>query len=401
MTAQRQSLSLSQAAPVAISSDAPPDTRRIAVMTLAHFVNDSYGNYIAVLLPLLIVKLEFSLSLAGVLVAAYTITSSIVQPALGYVADRLATRVISVVGTMAAAVGASLLGLAPHYIFLVMLAVVSGLGTAAYHPQAAAMVVNVAGRRRATMMSLYLMGGNLGFAVGPTLAVWVVNNLGWRGMPLLAIPGLAMGAVVYVAAPRNWSPNAGRGGPSLLQVIKQNRQILGRLLGVVGVRSWGHMGLMAFLPIFLVTTKGFNESRAAVLVTVLLFTGAFGGVIGGWIADSRWVSRRTVIVVSLLAAGVFALAMLQSNGPLIWVFAVLTGLTLLGSFSVLTVKGQEVLPNNVGLASGFMLGLTIGLGGLGTLPLGFLADQIGLSTVIHLTVILPPIAALLALRLPD
>ncbi|MGH6915636.1 MAG: MFS transporter, partial [Geminicoccales bacterium] len=335
------------------------------------------------------------------LVASYTITSSIVQPALGYVADRLATRVISVFGTMTAAIGASLLGLAPHYVFLVVLAMISGLGTAAYHPQAAAMVLNVAGRRRATMMSLYLMGGNLGFAVGPILAVWVIEHLGWRGMPLLALPGLAMGGVIYVAAPRNWSPNAGRGGPSLLEVIKRNRGILGRLLAVVGVRSWGHMGLMAFLPIFLVDFKGFTEGGAAVLVTVLLFTGAFGGVIGGWIADSQRASRRTVIVVSLLCAGVFAFAMLQSNGPWLWVFAVLTGLTLLGSFSVLTVKGQEVLPNNVGLASGFMLGLTIGLGGLGTLPLGILADQIGLSPVIHVTALLPPLAALLALRLPD
>jgi MFS transporter, FSR family, fosmidomycin resistance protein len=400
MTVRREAISIPQQAS-AVRADAPPDTRRIAVMTLAHFVNDSYGNYIAVLLPLLIAKLEFSLSAAGVLVAAYTITSSIVQPALGYVADRLATRMISVFGTMAAAIGASLLGLAPQYVFLIMLAIVSGLGTAAYHPQAAAMVVNVAGRRRATIMSLYLMGGNLGFAIGPAVAVWVVENLGWRGMPLLAIPGLAMGAVLYVAAPRNWSPNAGTGGPSLIEVISKNRRILGRLLAVVGVRSWGHMGLMAFLPIFLVDYKGFSEGDAAVLVTVLLFTGAFGGVIGGWIADSHWASRRTVIVVSLLLAGIFGMAMLESTGASLWIFAVLTGLTLLGSFSVLTVKGQEVLPNNVGLASGFMLGLTIGLGGLGTLPLGFLADHIGLSPVIHFTVLLPPVAALLAMRLPE
>jgi len=399
MTAQQRAV----APPIAAASslDAPPDTRRIAVMALAHFVNDSYGNYIAVLLPLLRPELGFSLGLAGVLVAAYQITSSIVQPALGYVADRFATRVISVFGTMAAAIGASLMGLAPHYVFLVMLAVVSGLGTAAYHPQAAAMVVNVAGRRRATMMSLYLMGGNLGFAVGPTVAVWVVEHLGWRGMPLLAIPGLLMGGVIYIAAPRDWSPNAGVGGPSLLDVIKRNRVVLGRLLAVVGVRSWGHMGLMAFLPTFLVEGKDFSERGAAVLVTVLLFTGAFGGVIGGWIGDSGWTSRRTVIVVSLALAGVFGFAMLQVDGALLYTFAVLTGLTLLGSFSVLTVKGQEVLPNNVGLASGFMLGLTIGLGGLGTLPLGFVADQVGLSPVLHFAVLLPPVAALLALRLPE
>lgn len=375
------------------------DVPRIGLMTLAHFVNDSYGNYIAILLPLLAVRLDFNLGLAGVMVTAYTITSSIVQPGLGYIADRLATRVLSVVGTMAAAVGTSLLGLAPHYSVLVMLAVVSGLGTAAYHPQAAAMVVNVAGRRRATVMSLYLLGGNLGFAVGPYVAVWVVDHIGWHGMPMLAIPGLLMGAVLYVAAPRDWSPHAGAEGPSLWQVITANRGVLGRLLGVVGVRSWGHYGLLAFLPFYL-KERGMSADRTALLVTTLLLTGAFGGVIGGYVAD-HWLRRRTVIVASLLLAGGFGMLFLSADGPWRWALAVLTGVTLLGSFSVLTVKGQEVLPNNVGLASGFMLGLTIGLGGLGVLPLGFIADRIGVSAVIHFAALLPPVAALLALRLPE
>ena len=398
MTAHRQALTASRTSELTVSVG-PPDIRRIGLMTLAHFVNDSYGNYVVILLPLLAARLDFSLGLAGVMVTAYSITSSIIQPALGYVADRLATRMLSVVGTMAAAIGAACLGLAPQYIVLVALAILSGLGTAAYHPQAAAMVVNVAGQRRATAMSVYLLGGNVGFAIGPYLAVWVLRQLGWHGLPLLAIPGLAMGAVLFVAAPRDWSASAGAGGPSLLRVVRENRAVLGRLLGVVSVRSWGHYGLMAFLPFYL-RDQGMPQQQAALLITTLLLTGALGGVVGGWLADT-WVSRRTVIVVSLVLAGVFGMALLEAGGPLRWVFAVLTGLTLLGSFSVLTVKGQEVLPNNVGLASGFMLGLTIGLGGLGALPLGFLADRVGLWPVIHFAVLLPPVAALLALRLPE
>lgn len=395
--------SQSQAFPLSASAVAmarPADVRRISLMTLAHFVNDSYGNYLAVLLPLLIPRLDLSYGQFSILVAAYTVTSSIVQPGLGYLADRLATRMLSVVGTVAAAVGATAIGLAPQYALLVPLVLLSGLGTAAYHPQAAAMVVNVAGRRRATAMSLYLLGGNLGFALGGVTALWVVENLGWRPLIFLCIPGLLMGALVYVAAPRNWSPDAGSGGPSLWRVIAEHRGLLGRLLAVVGIRSWGHYGLMSFLAAYLVEYERWDARRAGVLVAVVLFTGAFGGVIGGWVADT-WVSRRTVIILSLVLAGVFGTLLLQIDGPARWVLAVLTGLTLLGSFSVLTVKGQEVLPNNVGLASGFMLGLTIGIGGLGTLPLGFAADIVGLAPVIHFAVLLPPVAALLALRLPD
>jgi MFS transporter, FSR family, fosmidomycin resistance protein len=376
------------------------DLPRIGLMTFAHFVNDSYGNYIANLLPLLTVKLAFDKGLAGILVAAYSITSSVIQPALGYLADRLATRMLSVVGLLASAVGAVLMGVAPHYVVLLALAIVSGLGTASYHPQAAAMVVNVAGNRRATMMSLYLLGGNLGFAGGGWLVVWIALNLGWGAVGLLAIPGMLTAALVYFAAPRDWSPNAGQTGPSLGDVIRENRAVLTRLLAVVSIRSWGHTGLMAFLPLYFVEEKGMAEDEASLLITIVLLTGAFGGVIGGYLADN-WVKRRTVIVVTLLLAGLFGFLMLEADGVMRWVLAVLTGLNLLGSFSVLTVKGQELLPNNVGLASGFMLGLTIGLGGLFTTPLGFAAEAFGLSPVLHAVVFLPPLAALLALRLPE
>ena len=135
-------------------------------------------------------------------------------------------------------------------------------------------------------------------------------------------------------------------------------------------------------------------------MALITLAGAVGGVAGGYIAD-RWTSRRTVIVGSLLLASGCTFMLLHSDGALRWVWAALTGMTLLGSFAVLTVKGQEVMPKNVGLASGFMLGLTIGLGGLFVLPMGALADQIGLNPVIHIAVVLPPVAALLARTLPE
>jgi FSR family fosmidomycin resistance protein-like MFS transporter len=209
-----------------------------------------------------------------------------------------------------------------------------------------------------------------------------------------------MCVLLYFAAPRDWSPNAGQGGPSLREVLHAHRAVLTRLLAVVSIRSWGHTGLMAFLPLYFVEEKGMAEDNASLLVTAMLLTGAFGGVLGGYLADN-WVKRRTVIVASLLLAGIFGFLMLEADGVMRWVLALLTGVNLLGSFSVLTVKGQELLPNNVGLASGFMLGLTIGLGGLFTTPLGFAAEHFGLAPVLHAVVFLPPLAALLALRLPE
>lgn len=375
------------------------DLPRIGVMALAHGINDSYGNYVAILLPLLKDELGFSLALASAVVTANTITSGVIQPLLGYMADRWATRLMSVLGLLLSAVGASLLGLAPHYTILIVLAVISGFGTAAYHPQAAAMVVAVAGERKATMMSLYLMGGNVGFALGPLMVTWLVAADGLHATPMAIVPGLLGAAMVYGFAPRNWSPRATGAGPGLWTVIKKHRGVLTRLLAVVTTRSWAHYSLMAFLPLYL-SDLGVGKGERAAIVALITFSGAFGGVIGGYVAD-RWTSRRAVIMGSLLLATGCTFMLLHSTEAWRWLWAALTGMTLLGSFSVLTVKGQEILPQNVGLASGFMLGLTIGLGGLFVLPMGALADHIGLTPVIHIAVILPPVAALLARALPE
>jgi FSR family fosmidomycin resistance protein-like MFS transporter len=375
------------------------DLPRIGLLTLAHLINDSYGNYVAILLPLLRDDLHFSLGLASALVTANTITSGVIQPLLGYVADRWATRLMSVAGILMAAAGASLLGLAPHYLVLVVLAILSGLGTAVYHPQAAAMVVAVAGERRATMMSLYLMGGNVGLATGPWLVTLLVEGHGLQATWLMLLPGALGALMLYQFAPRQWSPTPPGSGPPLWTVLRRHRGILTRLLAVVATRSWAHYTLLAFLPLYL-RDLGVGASERAGIVFLITFAGAFGGVVGGYLAD-RWVSRRTVIVGSLVLATGCTLFLLHSDGWVRWLWASLTGMTLLGSFSVLTVKGQEVLPQNVGLASGFMLGLTISLGGLFVLPMGTVADVIGLAPVIHLAVVLPPLAALMALALPE
>lgn len=375
------------------------DLPRIGALAVAHGINDSYGNYVIILMPLLADSLGFSRALATVIITANTITSAIIQPLFGYVADRWATRLMSVAGILMSAAGAAALGLAPHYAMLIAFAALSGLGTATYHPQASAMVVAVSGERKATMMSLYLMGGNVGLALGPLAANSLVSLRGLHATWLAIFPGLAGAVLLYLFAPRNWSPAPAGSGPSLWSVIRTNRNVLSRLLAVVATRSWAHYTLLAFLPFYL-RDLGVGRAERAGIVALITLSGAFGGVVGGYIAD-RWTSRRAVIMGSLLLAGGCTFMLLHSDGALRWMWAALTGMTLLGSFAVLTVKGQEVMPRNVGLASGVMLGLTIGLGGLFVLPMGPLSEVVGLSPVIHIAVVLPPVAAVLARALPE
>lgn len=376
------------------------DVRRIAVMTLAHFANDTYGQYLPILLPLLAASLGFSLSLATLAITAYTITSSIIQPYLGHIADRYATRLISVLGMVGSAVGASLLGVAPSFFVLILLAIVAGVGTASYHPQAAAMVVAVSGRRKATMMSIYLVGGSVGFALGPLLVARVAH-VSLHATPLLMLPGIAMAVALYAFAPRDWAPvGAARGstGPSLFRVLRQHQRVLLLLLGVVVLRSWTQQGISTFLP-FYYRHLGYAAGHAATVLSIFGLTGAFGGLLGGYLADRF--AQRPVIVLSLLLAGPLLVAMPYLDGAELYMDAALAGILLLSSWNVLTVKGQQLLSKNVGMASGLMLGFSIGLGGLGVVPMGIVADHIGTLPVLIALGVLAPLAGLLALTLPD
>ncbi|HEY7295628.1 MAG TPA: MFS transporter [Dehalococcoidia bacterium] len=394
-----------QSAGAAPASGAAPDacdTLRIAGMALAHFVNDSYGQYLAILLPLLAISIGFDVGRATIIVTAYTITSSIIQPLLGHFADRHTTRLISVLGLAAAAIGGSLLGISPNFLVLVLFAVLAGLGTAMYHPQAAAMVVAIAGRRKSTMMSFYLVGGSIGFALGPKIVQWVANR-DLHATPLLMLPGLAMALALALLAPRGWAPvRSGGESPSLWGVLRAHRRILSLLLGVVVLRSWTQLGVSTFLPFYYsqeYADHQYASNHAANVIAVFSLTGAFGGLLGGFLADRF--GQKPVIVLSLIAAGPLLLVLPHVDGPALYLIAAASGILLLSSWNVLTVKGQTLLSHNVGMASGLMLGFSIGLGGLGAIPLGFVGDQTGILPILVFCALLAPLAGLLALRLPD
>lgn len=375
------------------------NVHRVAIMSLAHFVNDCYGTpEIAILLPLLAATLGFSLGVAALLVTAYTISSSIIQPLMGHIADRHATRLISVGGMIAGAAGASMLGISPSFAVLLLFAVVAGVGTATYHPQAAAIVLATSGERKVTTMSTYLVGGNLGLALGP-LAVARVARWNLHATPLLMLPGIAMAIVLYCFTPKDWAAGrvGGRTGPSLLAVLWRHRQILSILLGVVILRSWTQQGFITFLPFFY-RHQGFGPGHAAAVLAALGVTGAFGGLLGGFFADRF--SQRPVIVVALILAGPLLIVLPHLGGPALYADAALSGIMLLSSWYVLTVMGQQLLNQNVGMASGLMLGFSIGLGGLGVIPMGVVADRIGILPILTFLGLLAPVAGLLAIALP-
>ena len=368
----------------------------IALMVLGHMVVDSTQNLLPVLLPMLQHRFDLNYFQVGVAAALSSISSSMVQPAFGWISDRWAARWFIPAGILWTGLSVGMLGLVPNYWVLLAVVVSTGIGTAAFHPIASIAVAHASRAQRGLAMSFFSAGGNVGFAVGPSIAIWVLAWFSLKGTLLMVVPCLLMAAATYLWRGEITAPTE---APTQQKVQTNVSFPWGRLTALcvlITLRSWGYSGLIIFLPLLL-HEEGFPLTLAARVLFVFLFFGAMGGLLGGHLSDR--LGRRRVIAVSLLAYPFLMAAAMILTGPMRWLILALAGMTLLASFAVTVVFAQELLPDNLGLASGLALGLAFGTGGLGVGLSGLLADILGLRESVWILVMLPGLAGLLALGL--
>ena len=368
----------------------------IALACLSHTIVDASQNILPVVLPLLQDRFHLSYGQVGMAAALLNVSSSIIQPAFGWISDRWPTRWFMPVGIAWTGLSMSAVGLVPSYPALLVVIVLAGLGTAAFHPIASIAVTHASGNRRGFGMSFFSAGGNLGFAIGPMLAAWLLTWLGLPGTLLVIVPGLLMGAAMYV-----WRDEFVASAPAVAGHGSRTRGPipwgrLSRLCALITLRSWGYSGLIVFIPLLL-REQGVTLSMAGRALFVFLFFGALGGMLGGYLSDR--IGRQRVIVASLVSFPVLMTIAMLLSGPFKWLFLAIAGISLLASFSVTVVFAQELLPQRLGVASGLSFGLSFGAGGLGVGLSGFLADLLGLQVSVWLLVLLPGIAGLIALSL--
>jgi FSR family fosmidomycin resistance protein-like MFS transporter len=274
---------------------------------------------------------------------------------------------------------------------------VSGIGTAAYHPEGSKFAAFVSGNRRASGMSLFSIGGNMGVALGALATAPLLLGLGREGGLLLAVPSLVV-AVLLLASlaylggfvPERASTRAAAGEDRL--------GALALLLGVIALRSAGWFGLLTFVPLWAVSL-GHSKSYGNNLLALMLFSGGVGTLAAGPLADR--IGRRPVLVATLIATPPLVIVFVAVGG---WVGAcalALVGVCVVSTFGVTGVMSQEYLPSRIGLASGLSIGLSIGLGGIAALALGAVADSIDLETAMYACAAVPALAIVPGLLLPS
>ncbi len=372
--------------------------RPLALLSAGHLAVDSCQGVIPALLPFLIAQRGWSYGQAATLVLAATVASSVVQPLFGWLSDRSPMAWLMPTGLALSGIGIAAVGLMPSYGATFAAIVVSGLGVAAYHPEASRFAHYASGDRRATGMSLFSVGGNAGMALGPIMATPLVLAFGMKGTAgLVLLPG-AIALVQLALLPRlaRFRPSAGHASHG--SGARNRWGAFTRLSLAIVMRSWVFFGLVTFVPLYFVADLGTSKADGNAALTVMLAAGAVGTLLGGPLADR--LGARVVFVASMgLLPPLIVLFLLAS--PVLAVVALAAiGAATIATFSVSVVMSQALLPGHLGIASGVSLGLSIGLGGVGAALLGVIADEIGIRGALEIVAVLPLLALALALTVP-
>jgi FSR family fosmidomycin resistance protein-like MFS transporter len=364
----------------------------LSLLTLGHFASDFYSNFLPALLPVFVANLGLSFAAGGMLVMVSSFTASILQPLCGYYIDKRGYSWLILVTLPASALTICFSTLAPSYAALVACVALAGLGSSIFHPLATSMVNKVTPPgERGLAMALFIGVGNLGFGLAPVIVIYWLLAFGPDTLPWLFIPAALLTAAYYYGRLHRVSltpPALPAGGGA---VWYKSFNLL-KLNVVMALRSWTQMALPNFLAVWLVQ-QGHPTSLAGGLLTVYLVGGAVGAFVGGGLADRF--GRKTCIMscLAICLPAMYIFLRSPEIGPLAWTMLAIAGAAMQGTMPSSIVWAQEMIPGNAAMASGMMLGLSFGLGGVGVAITGALADRIGLAPAL-LWSLLPLAAAL-------
>jgi FSR family fosmidomycin resistance protein-like MFS transporter len=360
-----------------------------------HLATDFASGMVPALIPFFADEFDLSYTLTALIMLAATLSSSIVQPLFGLWSDRRGAMWLLPVGVGLAGTGTGLASVAPSYALVVALVFVAGVGIAAFHPEGAKFAKYASGRKRASGMSYFNIGGNTGYALGPIVVTPLVLWLGLAGGLVAALPVLAVALVLGRLLPylRMLRPAENGAGAAVGQDDARAMWLLG---AVIVLRSIAWFGLLTFVPLWAVSI-GQSEAEGNRLLALMLVAGATGTLLLGPVADR--IGLRRTLVLTQAALPVLIVVFVLAGGAVGGLALMLVGACVVGTFAPTMVLSQLYLPRHVGVASGLAVGLGM-VGGAAAVALGALADAVDLEAALYACAAAPAIGVVLALMLP-
>lgn len=376
---------------------------RTYLISLGHMATDINQGALAALLPFLILGQSLSYSAAASLVFVANASSSLIQPVFGHFADKLSKPILMPIGIILAGAGLAFTGFTGDYRVLLVLAAISGIGIAAFHPEGARTINRISGENKSTAMSIFSVGGNLGFAIGPAIVTTAILAYGIKGTIFLLVPVLIVASWIWFQIPSLQQAQSAvdiKISPSEKKHAVDQWIPFARLAGAVTCRAIIFYGLNTFIPLYWIFVLNQSKAAGATALTIMFSAGLISTLIGGRLAD-RYGSRKVMLIGYGSLIFSFPMFLLSDNIIILTSLLVPIAFGVFAPFSPMVVLGQRFLPNRVGLASGVTLGLAVSIGGFAAPLLGYIADMHGIRWALTALLFIPVLATLLSLSLPD
>jgi len=377
----------------------PASRSTLLALSLGHGCADLCSGALFALLPFLVVERHYSYAAAGVFALTASVASALFQPLVGAQGDRGEARWLMPAGLILSGLGIGAVGLATSYSLTLLAVAVCSAGVAAYHPEGARWARHASSSRVTADMSVFSVGGGVGYALGPLVVAAALAPLGLHGTLVIAVVPFAAAAAVVVALRRfREKPVGTHELHREAQVRSSEWRPFACLVALFCVASAVTIGLITYVPLFLVQARATSPAASNVMTSVLLAAAAAGTLLGGF--GAQRLGRRFVLLVpQLLLVPAVALLPSLSYDAMIPLM-ILIGIAMNANMSIALVLAQEYLPAHMGLATGLTIGLCSGAGGLIVAALGLLGDAAGPSSVLYAIAALPVAVAVLASRLP-
>jgi len=293
-------------------------------------------------------------------------------------------------------------GFLNNYWAIAVAVMISGLGNSIFHPEGSRLANHVSGENKSTGMSIFSVGGNMGFVVGPVIISMIIPVFGIKGTAVFMIPACVM-AVILMAASK-WLPDAEKkaeGGRSAAEKPKSvdDRRAFAKLAAMVFFRSAATYGVITFVPIYWVETFKQTEAAGSMALAIYSFSAACATLIGGRLADRYGFNIILRISVTAFVPAIY-LFTLTNNIHLALAMLIPIGIAANLCFSTVTVMGQAFLPNHIGFASGVTIGMGVSIGGLAAPAFGRVSDLYGLLATFHVIIAVAFVAAVLGYIVP-
>ncbi len=375
----------------------------LVALSVSHLINDTVQSLVPSIYPLLKTSFHLDFGQIGLITLAFQMTSSFLQPLVGFATDRRPSPFSLAVGMVFSLCGLVLLSRAPDFRSIIVAASLIGVGSSIFHPEASRIARAASGGRYGLAQSMFQVGGYSGSAIGPLLAAFIVVPQGQRSVAWFS--AIALVGIVVLAGVGSWyrrhlAARAKRPRVAPPVSTLSRRKIAGAvtiLLLLIFSKFVYMASLSSYFTFYLIHKFDVSVQTAQLFLFAFLGATAVGTFFGGPLGDRF--GRRAVIWGSILGVLPLTLLMPYVSLAMTGVVAVLIGLILSSAFPAIIVFAQELMPARLGTVTGLFFGFAFGMGGLGAAVLGELADHTSITTVYRLTAFLPAIG-LLAWFLP-